>query len=294
MIQLGNVNIGNPPKSPKLSNLTENIGGAGLPDLSDLKTIVGDKEMNITEMFGIKDKLATMDPFEEEDMEDWSNDPDGIHLKDNLKQFAQEAAGQGVPEEEDSTDLEDKLLEGAKNLIDGLGLDTILDKLAELCKPLQQALKGIQVSIEAIKENKRISPEEKQRRLEALKEQRKKQLQQWKDSQKEYVQRTINDIKSEFSNIKFQVENMVALVPIIIAQVNLPTFIGTGSPNPARTVADFLSYKHLLQNMAKPIENSCTRLLNLCKSIHFELPDAARKTIESVSKITEVIEQIPG
>lgn len=283
------------------SKFQEISGGLGnaVPDLSDIKTIVGGKEMNITEMFGIKTKLSTLDPFEEEDGGGSLIDPDGVNFVDNLKQYTEGITGSEEPtepesEESSSEKLEEQLLEGAKSIIEGLGLDAILDKLAELCKPLQQALKGIQASIEAIKENKRISPEEKQRRLEVLKEQRKKQLQQWKDAQKEFVQRTINDIKSEFENIKFQIETMAALVPIIIAQINMPTFIGTGSPNPARIAADFLAYKRMLQNMTKPIENSCTKLLNLCKSIHFELPDAALKTVEGVTKLTGIISQIPG
>ena len=100
MIQLGNVSIGNPPKmstnfltgiselvqgsitgsgtsvKDMLGNITSAAGAAsnavsetGIPDLSDIKTVVGGKVMNITEMFGIKDKPATLDPFEEEDVD---------------------------------------------------------------------------------------------------------------------------------------------------------------------------------------------------------------------------------
>lgn len=266
-----------------------------VPELSDMSVNVGGKVMDLTKDFGIDTELPTLDPFEEEDM---ANDPDGVGLAKKLKQpiFGESETPVETEQEDvsESEKLEKKLLEEAKGLIEGLDMDTILEKLASMCPSLQQAIKGIQVSIETIKQNKRISPEEKQRRMEYLKYQRKQQINAWKESQKDMVKQTINTIKSEFSNIKFQVENMVALIPIIISQVNLPTFIGTGSPNPARTVADFLSYKHLLQSMAKPIESSCTRLLEACNKIHFNLPAQVLKTVESVSKISGMISEIPG
>lgn len=190
--------------------------------------------------------------------------------------------------------LKEKFQQGIKSIIPGLDPDTILTELALRCKPLQDAMKPIQDSIYYIKENKRISPEEKEIRIAALKEQKKKQIQAWKESQREYVTHIINDIKADFEEIKFGVENLTALIPIVISQINLPTFIGTGAPNPARIATDFLSYKRLLQSMAHPIQTAACKLLDNCDRIGFDLPDPILKTVETVASLGELIDKIPG
>ena len=190
--------------------------------------------------------------------------------------------------------LKEKFLQGVRNIIPGLDPDTILDELAEKCEPLQTAMKPITDSIYYIKENKRISPEEKSARINELKEQKRKQIDAWKESQREYVTHVINDIKADFEEIKFGVENLTALIPIVISQVNLPSFIGTGSPNPARIAADFLSYKRLLQSIAHPIQTAACKLLDNCDRSGFDLPDSVLKTVETVASLGELIDKIPG
>lgn len=193
-----------------------------------------------------------------------------------------------------TTKLKMKFQEGVKNIIPGLDIDTILDKMAEKCKPLQQVMKPVLDSMYYIKENKRISLEEKERRITELKERRRQQIEDWKDSQREYVEHIINDIKSDFGEIKFGVENMTAMVPIIISQIAMPTFIGTGSANPARIVIDGISYKHMLQGMVHPLQTAACKLLDNCDRIGFDLPDPILKTVETVATLGDLINSIPG
>jgi len=190
--------------------------------------------------------------------------------------------------------LKEKFQQGVKNIIPGLNIDNILENLAGKCKPLQDAMGPIKDSIYNINENKRLTPEEKVIRIEALKKQRQKQIDAWKESQKDYVMHVINDIKADFGEIKFGVESLTTMIPIVISQINLPTFIGTGAPNPARIAADFLSYKRLLQAIAHPIQTAACKMLDNCDRIGFDLPDPVLKVVETVVTLGETIDKIPG
>lgn len=247
------------PEIDIINNLPENISGTLSDTLSELKN------------------YKPEDPFKKSDSktgEDISAESENISSK--------------------TQKLKEKFQQGVKSIIPGLDPDTILEKLAEGCKPLQTAMKPIQDSIYYIKENKRISPEEKETRIAALKEQKKKQIETWKESQRDYIVHIINDIKADFGEIKFGVENMSVMIPIVISQINLPTFIGTGAPNPARIAADFLSYKHMLQAMAHPIQTAACKMLDNCDRIGFDLPDSILKTVETVASLGELIDQLPG
>jgi len=215
--------------------------------------------------------------------------------KDIFKQEDEASEKEETTSEKSQTQkLKEKFQEGVKNIIPGLDPDTILENLAEKCKPLQDALKPIQDSIYYIKQNSRISEEEKKQRIEKLKEQKQKQLQEWKESKKEFVTKTINDIKADFGEIKFGIENMTVMVPIIISQIALPTFIGTGAPNPARIAADGMAYKRMLQGMVHPLTTAACKMLDNCDSIGFDLPNPILKVVESVTTLDNLISSIPG
>jgi len=265
--------------------------------LDKLKGIASEVQDKVS---GIMDKLSEFntykpeDPFDKEDRENGIT-PSQEEDKDEEEIVSEENTGD--EEEEELTParkLKKKFQEDMEGLIPGLDPDSILDALAERCKPLQMAMQPIMDSIYYIRENKKLPPEVKEARIALLKEQKKQQLKAWKDSQKDYVTHIINDIKADFEEIKYGVENVAVMVPIIITQINLPTFIGTGAPNPARIVADFLSYKHMLQFMTHPITTAVNKLLDNCDRIGFTLPEPALKIVESVSKIVGVIDQIPG
>lgn len=227
------------------------------------------------------------DPFEEEDKKL------GISKKGSRGEATEETGDESEPKSK-TQQLKEKFQQGVKSIIPGLNIDDILEKLAGKCKPLQDAMGPIKDSIYNIKENKRLSPEEKAIRIEALKKQRQNQIDAWKESQKDYVMHIINDIKADFGEIKFGVESLTVMIPIVISQINLPTFIGTGSPNPARIAADFLSYKRLLQAIAHPIQTAACKMLDNCDRIGFDLPDPVLKVVETVATLGEAIDKIPG
>lgn len=194
----------------------------------------------------------------------------------------------------DTQKLCKKMKEGFKSTIPGLDPDAILEKLAEKDKSLQKALEPIKDTIYAIKNHTRLSQSEKDARIEEAKSMRKKLIDDWKKSQKERVTQVIDDIKSDFEEIKFGAENAAVMIPIIISQIALPTFIGTGAPNPARIAADGMAYKRMLQGMLHPLKTYSVKMLSSCASIGFNLPAPVLAIVESVNKLDELISSIPG
>lgn len=297
------INIGNTDVAGKALNTVMGMSGdtlkIALGSVSGIASDASDKLQALMDSMPELRNYEPEDPFEEEDKKL------GISRKEKKEKTSKEKKTKEKRSEilDESTDeepktktrkLKEKFQEGVKDIIPGLNIDDILDKLADKCKPLQAAMGPIKDSIYNIKENKRLTPEEKEIRMKALKEQRQEQIKAWKESQKDYVMHVVNDIKADFGEIKFGVENLTAIIPIITTQINLPTFIGTGAPNPARIAADFLSYKHLLQSMAHPIQTAACKLLDNCDRIGFDLPDPVLKVVETVSTLSEAIDKIPG
>lgn len=260
-------------------NLSEDVIKTAMSTLSGTAGKISDKLHSILDTLQEFKNYKPKDPFEEEDKK--------------MGLLPEE-----TPSEETAPSktkkLKEKFMQGVKNIIPGLDIDTILDKLASKCKPLQAAMGPIKDSIYHIKENKRLSPEEKATRIQSLREQRQKQIDDWKKSQKDYVSHIIDDIKADFDEIKFGVENLTATVPIVSSQLALPTFIGTGSPNPARVAADFLAAKRMLMSMVHPLQTAARKFLDNCDRIDFDIPEPVLDILEGIASLEYLISKLPG
>lgn len=287
-------NIANAGMNKAMDYVTGMMPEEAAKVLDNLSGISSKIQVGMDKISGLEDSLPEFKNYKPEDPFKLEDREMGISRNEEGGDEEMMEFENGAEEKSKTRKLKEKFQEGVKNIIPGLDPDTILENLAERCKPLQAAMKPIRDSIYYIQENKRISPEEKKARIAELKEKKKEQIKAWKDSQREYVEHVISDIKADFGEIKFGVENLTTMIPIVISQINLPTFIGTGAPNPARIAADFLSYKHMLQSMAHPLQTAACKMLDNCDRIGFDLPDPILKTVETVAELGKLIDQLPG
>ena len=196
--------------------------------------------------------------------------------------------------------------------IPGLDIDTILQNFVEKSPQMKSILGATQELLDKIEEKKaeiqakydendEDDATEMKVMLDMLKEetnniieQQKKVVDDFIKENKQMVQNKINIIKVSFKSIQDGTTELMSTISSAMTSISLPSFIGTGSPNPARPVADFITIKHQLKAQLSPIITSAVTLLSAAQDIMFSVPAPVTSAINMISTVQSTIDTIPG
>lgn len=196
--------------------------------------------------------------------------------------------------------------------IPGLDLDSVLNNMADKSPMVKSALESLKNSEERAKgkferlkgkysagdedDEKEIAKaeEEMNEELRQIEESKNKAVEDFKNQFKPTVQQKINDIKMSFTALQGSIADLTATVTAALSSIPLPSFIGTGSPNPAKPVAEFITIKHQLNAQLSTVMAKAVDLCNASTDIMFDLPAPVTGVLQSLATLKQTIGSIPG
>lgn len=196
--------------------------------------------------------------------------------------------------------------------IPGLDPDTILQKLAEKSPQIKSVLGTSQKLLDEIAIKKDLIKAKYDENndddntvmqnllatldseIDTVKKEMEETVKRFIEDNRQIVMTKINVIKMSYKSIKEGVDELMSTVTSSATSIALPAHIGAGTPNPAKSVAEFVTIKHQLKSQLSPIMSNAITLLTAAQDIMFSIPSPITTAIDAIATVQKAIDAIPG
>lgn len=164
----------------------------------------------------------------------------------------------------------------------GISVDSVINLIIDKLKPIQKALQPYRDAIE-------LASSEESR--EAYRRDLEKQIDAFKKQLKSKVQAAIDRMSVDLKEIQDASKDMANAV-VVISQIGLPSFVGTGAPNPTKMLADVMAYKSIVTGTIGRMNNAIMDMLNVARENHIPIMPPVDTALEVAGTTMKTLNSI--